>query len=111
MTGKNLQETLFVEFTKAETPTTPAERDLYDEKEQALAELRAQMEQVRKQAKQSSDKAVRVRAELSPAQIRETRDYCKAVEDPMATRVIQAQIDRCREFRRDYPLGRYPDRE
>jgi hypothetical protein len=103
--GKDLAKTLYVDFTKAPKPVTVAEKERHNENESLLAQFRAQMQAVREQR---AEVTVTVTTELTPQEIREMRSYCDAVEDPNASRTIEAQLARCREFRQDYPESEYP---
>ena len=102
--GKDLKKTLLVEFAKAKLPVTPRERVRHDENERLLQELRAHMTAVR----EHREKEITVVFELNRGEISEMRAYCDAVEDPNATRTIEVQLARCREFRTDYPVSLYP---
>ena len=102
--GKDLTKTLYVDFSRAETPATAAEQRRYEENQRLLAELRAHMTAVR----ENRTKKVVVSSELTTSEIQGMRSYCDAVENPDATRVIDVQRKRCREFRLDYPEDRYP---
>jgi hypothetical protein len=102
--GKDLKKTLLVDFSKADQPATVAERQRHDENEKVLQELRAHMTAVRERR----EKEVTVVSEMTRREIREMRAYCDAVEDPNATRTIEVQLQRCREFRQDYPPRLYP---
>jgi len=103
--GKDLKETLYVDFARAPAPVNVVEQRRFDNNERVLAELRAHMLAVRENRVET---AMTVEIEMTRAEIKEMRAYCDAVEDPNATRIIPVQLERCREFRADYPIGEYP---
>ena len=86
-------------------PVTVAEKERHNENEALLSQFRAQMQAVRERRAKVT---VTVTTEMASQEIREMRSYCDAVEDPNATRIIEAQLERCREFRLDYPESEYP---
>lgn len=103
--GKDLKKTLYVDFAKAPAPVNVVEQKRFDNNEKVLAELRAHMTAVREHR---SETVMSIEMDKSASEIKEMRDYCDAVEDPNATRIIPVQLERCREFRADYPVSEYP---